>query len=323
MGKCLANDLAASSPLVYHVTTVKYLDIVATIVTIIGNGVCILTFIKTRSLHSPANFLVGALCMSDFIVGLVVQPFYLAMLITMQTRSVSFVGYWQRTDFVMVLFNGFSVFLAYLVTLDRYLAICYPLRYYTMVTIKRCVLMVFVAFLSSLIGALAVLYDRAAYYYGSAMIYIIFAQFVVFYGLIYNAIRQQRNRITVLGSIDGESRSVVRKQKAEKDKAYTIGILLVIFFLCYFPGTIVIFTIAKETNELCNWTAGEIKVYMWGLWLFLLNSSINPIIYSLRSKEFRRATKLLVCLGFLARFSDSDSGIALEVPGRRPNTESL
>ncbi|XP_065069624.1 trace amine-associated receptor 13c-like [Rhopilema esculentum] len=322
MGECLANDLAASSPLVYHAITVKYLDIVATILTIIGNGVCILTFIKTRSLHSPANFLVGALCMSDFIVGLVVQPFYLAMLITMQTSSVSFEGYWQRTDFVMVLFNGFSVFLAYLVTLDRYLAICYPLRYYTMVTIKRYVLMVFVASLTALIGALAVLYDRAAYYYGSAMIYIIFAQFVVFYGLIYNAIRQQRNRITVLGSIDGESRSVVRKQKAEKDKAYTIGILLVIFFLCNFPGT-VIFMIAKGTNELCNWTAVEIKMHMWSFWLFLLNSSINPIIYSLRSKEFRRATKRLVCRGFLARLSDSDSGIALEVPGRRLNTESL
>ena len=59
------------------ITSLAVIDILPALWTITGNAICIFTFAKTRSLHTPSNVLVGALCATDLYAGLVLQPLIL------------------------------------------------------------------------------------------------------------------------------------------------------------------------------------------------------------------------------------------------------
>ena len=98
---------------------------------IVANSLVILVIIRKVSLRSPLNLLLGYLAVSDLLVGLFVQPSYVAFRLVEN----------QDTFFPCALrplhTTGFSVcYGVSLVTLctiscERYIALFYPLRYCT------------------------------------------------------------------------------------------------------------------------------------------------------------------------------------------------
>ncbi|XP_070286169.1 olfactory receptor 1J4-like [Myotis yumanensis] len=108
--------------------------------TVLGNLLIILLIRLDSRLHTPMYFFLSHLAFSDLSLSSVIVP---KMLINMQTRqqSISYVGCISQLYF-FIHFAGLDNFLLAVMAYDRYVAICHPLHYTTIMREGLCVLLV-------------------------------------------------------------------------------------------------------------------------------------------------------------------------------------
>ena len=294
MAICTVQSRIINTTSIRSYIAVASLEVIPTIFAIFGNGLCLIAFIKTRRLYSPSNLLVGMLCLSDFVVGLTAKPLLIATCVAM-TTGYPFQKIWLASEITTLTGCGFSTFLFSCITLDRYLAICHSLRYYSVATIKKYALVIAVFFPICILLPLLTFYmlDKNPYLFGAITIFVVFSLISFIYVMIYKAILHQRSTIITVGTFDGSCLDERRKRKEEKDKAYTIGIILLLFLICYIPSSTVAFKLYDAPLDPCNLSPKALNHYLWAQFFLLLNSAVNPIIYSFRSKELRDAIRRL------------------------------
>lgn len=86
-----------------------------------------------------------------------------------------------------------------------------------------------------------------------------------------------------------EKKHVSLEAKREKKAAKTLAIVTGAFILCWLP-----FFVTALVTPLCNHCIDH-RVFSFFLWLGYFNSTLNPIIYTVFSPEFRQAFKKLLC----------------------------
>eukprot|EP00112_Aurelia_sp_Birch-Aquarium-sp1_P015378 Seg3401.2 transcript_id=Seg3401.2/GoldUCD/mRNA.D3Y31 product="Trace amine-associated receptor 3" protein_id=Seg3401.2/GoldUCD/D3Y31 len=221
------------------ITTIKIVDILLTLWTIAGNAICIFTFAKTRSLHTRSNVLVGALCVTDLYAGLIMQPIFLSICFILPSQID--VSSLYATSIPTYHFGFVSSFcLTYLVTMDRYFAIWHPFRYTEVVTARRYYYAIFMALFIALIVTIIAEYRRYELFICNLVLQtFIIPQVIICYVLIYRVICRKRKVQVSIGNIDGCDRAKAREQKEENKKAYTIGIIIVVFLACYSPPMVI------------------------------------------------------------------------------------
>ncbi|XP_008150390.2 olfactory receptor 1J4-like [Eptesicus fuscus] len=108
--------------------------------TVLGNLLIILLIRLDSRLHTPMYFFLSHLAFSDISLSSVTVP---KMLMNMQThqQSISYVGCITQLYF-FILFAGLDNFLLAVMAYDRYVAICHPLHYTTIMREGLCVLLV-------------------------------------------------------------------------------------------------------------------------------------------------------------------------------------
>ena len=291
MGCHSQEDLQGKEALKTIISTIKFIDVLVALWTIAGNAICILTLAKTRALHTPSNVLVGALCATDLYTGVIIQPLFISICFKMPSHND--ISNLVAMTTIAVHFGGVASFcLTYFITLDRYIAICHPFRYQESVTAKKYFCIVTITLLASAIMTiLEEYYRRQVYTFNLALQGVVLPQVIIFYVLIYKIIRRQRKAQVSIGSIEGcDTDSVeVRQQRKEKKRAYTIGIIIVVFVVCYAPQMVSYLFIFKVKDSFCQLSSFAFTVSIGLQMLVLLNSAVNPIVYSLRIKELRKA----------------------------------
>lgn len=189
------------------------IDLLSTIMAIIGNSLFMLTLIKSRSLHTPSNVLLGSLCFSDLIVAFIAQPilwsFYAKMLMdgsinnTLLEVSVSAVQFSA----------GLSFLFAVIVTLDRFVAIFYPYRYHASANCKTHTNISIIAVILWLVFNVIEPYLRFNSIFEAFRFLYVGLSFMIMassYIKIYSLIRRQTRAMTVtLGEIKAERRETV------------------------------------------------------------------------------------------------------------------
>ncbi|KAM7093114.1 LOW QUALITY PROTEIN: uncharacterized protein WM277_025494 [Molossus nigricans] len=107
---------------------------------VLGNLLIILLIRLDSRLHTPMYFFLSHLAFSDISLSSVTVP---KMLMNMQTRqqSISYVGCISQLYF-FILFGSLDNFLLVVMAYDRYVAICHPLHYTTIMRGGLCVLLV-------------------------------------------------------------------------------------------------------------------------------------------------------------------------------------
>ncbi|XP_037356797.1 olfactory receptor 5V1-like [Talpa occidentalis] len=108
-------------------------------VTLLGNGAILLAIGANAKLHTPMYYFLANLSLLDIFCPTATVPKMLDNLLTEQ-NSISFLGCALQLYFLVALV-GTEVFLLSVMAYDRYVAICFPLRYSLIMTKARCVLL--------------------------------------------------------------------------------------------------------------------------------------------------------------------------------------
>ncbi|XP_049757213.1 trace amine-associated receptor 4-like [Elephas maximus indicus] len=105
----------------------------AIVMTMLGNMVVIISIAHFKQLHSPTNFLILSMAITDFLLSCVVMPFSMI-------RSIE--SCWYFGDLFCkihsccdIMFCTTSIFHLCFISVDRYYAVCDPLHYVTKITI--------------------------------------------------------------------------------------------------------------------------------------------------------------------------------------------
>ncbi|XP_073771306.1 trace amine-associated receptor 6-like [Danio rerio] len=277
----------------------------ASVVTVFLNLLVIISISHFRQLHTPTNLLILSLAVADLIVGLIVIPF-------MGIRFIDSCWYYGETFCSVFLFITFAVVSGslgnlVLISLDRYIAVSDPLRYTVKITTDRIVICIVVNWLCSSIYSFIFLYNSVFYpetqngCYGDCRVSFKFEHFVtdllvtfvapscVIMSIYVKIFCVAKHQAKVVNSVTGVSKS---QRKAGK----TLGIVVMVFFMCWIPYYIVILI---EGNELTE--SVEFNVTCW---IVYMNSCMNPLIYSLFYKWFRISAKHILTLNILKLSSE-------------------
>ncbi|CAJ0917016.1 unnamed protein product [Ranitomeya imitator] len=114
------------------------------IVTVVGNVGLIAIVYKTSALHKPMYYFLSYLSLVDLFYSSTVVPKMISDLIAMK-KVISFQGC-ALQFFVFATLAGTDVLLLSNMSYDRYVAICHPLHYVIIMTKKKCLYLVIIAF---------------------------------------------------------------------------------------------------------------------------------------------------------------------------------
>ncbi|XP_005382982.2 PREDICTED: olfactory receptor 50-like [Chinchilla lanigera] len=120
--------------------------------TVLGNLLIILLIRLDSRLHTPMYFFLSHLALTDISFSSVTAPKML-MNMLMHSKSISYAECISQVYF-FVLFAGLDSFLLTSMAYDRYVAICHPLHYTTIMSQRRCFLLVIVSWGLSIANAL-------------------------------------------------------------------------------------------------------------------------------------------------------------------------
>ncbi|XP_049718054.1 olfactory receptor 4A5-like [Elephas maximus indicus] len=122
------------------------------IVTMVGNLLIVMTVIVSPSLGSPMYFFLAYLSFMDAVYSTTISPKMIGDLLC-DKKTISFVACMGRL-FIQHLFGGAEVFLLVAMASDRYVAICKPLHYLTIMNRQVCILLLVVAWVGGFLHSL-------------------------------------------------------------------------------------------------------------------------------------------------------------------------
>ncbi|XP_043987711.1 trace amine-associated receptor 13c-like [Gambusia affinis] len=278
------------------------------LITVVLNLLIIISVSHFRQLHTPTNILLLSLGVSDFFVGLLLMPF----------EIYRFTFCWFLGDVMCVLFWFLisnlitaSIWNIVLISVDRYVAICYPLHYPTRISltrIKYCVCLCwFCASSCSFFYTKDELIQPGRYNSCIGECKFVISYILGTFDIIFNFIlpvttiivlylrvfvvavsqaRSMRSHITVATFHSATSRT----KRSELKAARTLGVLVVVYLMCYCPY----YCYSLAEVNLSSTSYASILFF-----LFYSNSCLNPVIYALFYPWFRKAVKVIVTLQIL------------------------
>ena len=279
-----------------HLIAMISIDSVVVLPTIFLNAVVIFAVATRSRLQSNSSILVACLAGTDLMSGLVVQPLTIAVDVERIHSEGPFCILEKvcLTAFVGSCFA--SLYHIVLITIDRYVATKYALRYRDIVTTQRITIGVllawsFVVFETFAEVVLAVLDSETKLY--SVMLYVkdiiltaivgVCIVFIVYaYRYIYSVPRRQKKRLKTEQLSHEEAKRLKRNNKT----SYTLAIVLGALLLTYLP-TIVLAIVAATSDNV----PPKIMIILWS-WtrtFIFLGSLLNPVIYCWRIKKLRHA----------------------------------
>ncbi|XP_077423360.1 trace amine-associated receptor 13c-like [Vanacampus margaritifer] len=259
---------------------------------------------RLRQLHSPTNILLLSLAVCDLLVGLLVWPGEIYLKKSCWTHSDILCSVYNFASFTV---TSASVGNMVLLSADRYMAICQPLHYNVKVTVKRvqlcvCFCWFFSLFLSGILtkddlmhpGKYASCYGECVIHIGyTAAVFDLVVTFILPLSIIVTlytrvfvaAVSQAR---AMHSRVTGGKRSLpLRAKKSELKAARTLGVLVLVFLMCFCPYYCVMLV------------ADNLPSASFVLNVYYLNSCVNPLIYAWLYPWFRRSVKRIVTLRIL------------------------
>ena len=281
----------------YMILTIVHVSshLVLSILVVVFNTSILVALVKKRALHTPSNAVLGCLCCSDLLIGMISSVLCsLDISIIADVESYTFEAYYKLSEVYVVFIGLSSIFIA-AINLDRFASICHPYRYLQHATAKLyaitsvCTCTVY-ALLVTFCLVIEKFYHKAFISVTVMVIICVNILIVLFCSWrIVKVILRHRREIVSVARVNGEQQSSIQNET----KRYLIVVVLVIlFFVCAIPRIVGEFIVAFGT---LHFSFAFIVYSGIANSLMLLNSLINPVVYFFRIKLFRNAVKELFC----------------------------
>ena len=249
------------------------------LLSIIGNALVLFAILRTPSIRSPSVIFLSNLAVSDLLVGLVVEPAYIAeqivRTVTVPTKAVKTMGFAGC---------GVSLWTITAITVDRFLALYYHLQYPNLMTTSRAIYTIITIWCIITLFSFSILWSLRIYYVLAAFcITICLLVCLVCFIKIYRIVRRHQLQIHVQQQAVENSTDTNKQQiRQSTRKAKNIFIYFLAMILCYSPFSIVVIIL--------GFTGVDLKVILtFSFTVVLMNSSINPFLYCWRMTELRSA----------------------------------
>ena len=252
------------------------------LISIIGNTLVLAAILRTPSLRSPSTVLLCSLAVSDLLVGLVIQPVYIANELTHDSLH-------QVITTMAFCACGVSICTMTAISVDRFLALHYHMRYPSLMTTHRAmytsVTLWIIVFLLSLLS----LWNMDTFYFAAAISIVICLLFsTACYIRIYRIVRQHQLQIHVQQqAVD----SIKINMQRSKRSAINTFIYYIALILCYTPLFISMIMLGiPHIRVPKEWNLADTVAF--------LNSAINPFLYcwclrALRTAVVKAARQML------------------------------
>ena len=280
-----------------HLVALITADLIAALPTILLNALVIFAVVTRRPLRNNSTILLACLAGMDLLTGLVALPFAFLVDLKRLLGAGPFCSL-EKAFIVTVTMVGYaSISHLVVISIDRYTAIKYPLRYQDIVTETRIIISIilswgFTLFMTIHAFVLVVLHSGRTYSVYSKMNVILQivagASFIVViswcYGYIYTETRRQIKRLKA----EQLPQEEIQRIKKDRRAAITLAIILIALVITYLPA-IVFGLLATLPGSITSPPRFICVIWKWVAVAMMLGSLFNPIIYCWRMKNLRRA----------------------------------
>ena len=255
----------------------------------LGNSLILVALHKETSLHPPSKLLYACLATTDLCVGVILQPGFVILLISVIKGGKQFCYLILTSSYVLgVIIFGVSLSTLTAISVDRLLALSLRLRYRQVVSLKRSrVVVVLLWLLHILVGTMYFWVHFIFLYYGYLQITVCILISGFSYVKIYFTLRRQRAQIRHRGHQEqlygGWSQPNVAVYRKTVSSSLWIQLTLI---ACYIPYGIHTALIAKYGLSPSFVLSGRfVSTFVY------LNSTLNPFLYCWKIKEVRQTVK--------------------------------
>ena len=271
----------------------RYLTNISAVLAVCSNVLILAAFYQTRSLRSISNFFIASLAVSDLLVGLAVNPVYVAMHLT--GVAFDFTRVWPvrlAENWLWIQSVITSTFNLTAISLDRYIAVTRTFLYTQTVGIVASLALYLSGPFQFFFTSVRFLIHDSRYSpilwitTTTAMVLLPLLIICYCYFHIFRAARRQQRQIAILSSVNAAYGNIILKNKKA---AWTIGMIIGLFVIMWTPSLILSFVDLAMVRS-CK----RLKLTLgWHFATFVsfFSSCCNPWVYAARSREFRQAFK--------------------------------
>ena len=253
---------------------------------IILNIVTIYAIPKTSAIAKTLKTLLLSLAISDVAVGLFSQPLYTFSLINWLrlrnsgciTKEVAMIsGY---------LFSTASFLGVVAVSVDRFLAVHFHLRYQELVTHKRVVVVVISKWLYSAFISFMIFWvlPGTRQLINSVAVALGFIVTLVVYIRIYLTVRRHKNQIHSMQVREVAHSDEIKNLIIIIKSTVSLFYVYLLLLICYLP-----FFICSAVIRMYGSSIALKQFFLYSMTLIFLNSSLNPVIYCWKMRHVRHA----------------------------------
>ncbi|XP_031839764.1 neuropeptides capa receptor [Nomia melanderi] len=304
--------------------TIAYLVIFVT--GIFGNIATCTVIIRNPSMQTATNYYLFSLAISDLILLTLGLPNELSCLWQQYPWALG-VGLCKIRAYVSEMSSYVSVLTIVAFSMERYLAICHPLRVYTISGLKRPIRFILAAWSIALVCAIPfAIYTKVnlveyppesgnysadsaicamllpympkfPLYELSSIIFFLIPMLVILVvytrmGLkIRNSTKEALSSV-VHSTIHGESRQIQSRRSVIR----MLSAVVIMFFICWAPfhAQRLLYVYGQDSDYYPD--LNELLYILSGC-LYYFSTTVNPILYNLMSMKYRYAFKQTICCG--------------------------
>ena len=263
------------------------LNVVLAIVTTFANILVFAAVQRSTSIRLPSKLLLCSMVLTDLGVGLVVQPLFVTFIIARATDSSANCFIRTLCVFAGVVLTCVSLLTMTAISLDRYIAFFFHLKYREIVTARRVCMVLVIIWSNAVILAWMWIHNgRLSGFFFISGFVVCFLVISLSYIKIFRGLRHRHHGRRVQDQAPetqaqqraGNTLDIAKYRRSASSMLWIYGL----FILCYLPSFCVGVVIISTPHT--DFIACMIE---FASTLVMLNSCLNPFVYCFRLPEIR------------------------------------